>query len=331
VAKLFIGPMSKNIVDVVIEKCNNSDDIIGLIPSRRQIEHDGGYVNNWTTAEFVDYVRNRTDKVIIERDHAGPAQGKTMDDGKQSLIADAKACFDLIHIDPWKEYTNIEDGINATAELIKACNRVNSNCLYEIGTEQAIRKYSHREFEKILFDLKKILGPAFAQIKYAVIQGGTRIEGNRNIGEYDEERCSKMIETCKNFGVLSKEHNGDYLSPEEIKNRFDLGLDAINIAPEFGAIETQCVIEEILNHFDEKSFQKLYSLCYESDKWKKWLPAKALFSVNEIRKYAIIRTSGHYVFANPEFQEIKGKYPNIDSKIKRKINQRIEEILCTIR
>ena len=51
--KLFIGPMSKNIVDVVAEKCNNSDVSLGLIPSRRQIEHDGGYVNNWTTEEFV--------------------------------------------------------------------------------------------------------------------------------------------------------------------------------------------------------------------------------------------------------------------------------------
>ena len=146
--KLFIGPMSKNIVDVVIEKCNNSDDTIGLIPSRRQIEHDGGYVNNWTTSEFVEYVRTKSNNVILERDHAGPAQGKIPDDGTKSLDADARACFDLIHIDPWKEHINIEDGIDATISLIKTCNRVNSNCLYEIGTEEAIKRYSHREFEK---------------------------------------------------------------------------------------------------------------------------------------------------------------------------------------
>ena len=329
--KLFIGPMSKNILDVVAEKCNNSDVSLGLIPSRRQIEHDGGYVNNWTTEEFVKYVRKKSSNVVLERDHGGPGQGKVHDDGIKSLTADARACFDLIHIDPWKEHTDLEDAIDATINLIKECNRTNSNSLYEIGTEEAIRKYTHREFEIILFQLTKALGPRFKQIKYAVIQGGTRIEGNRNIGEYDEERCSKMIQTCKNFGVLSKEHNGDYLTPEQIKNRFDLGLDAINIAPEFGAIETQCILEEILNYFDEVSFQKLYSLCYETGKWKKWLPPRALFSINEIRKHAIIRASGHYVFANPQFCEIKSNYPDIDLKIKRRLNQRIEEILCAIK
>ena len=118
--KLFIGPMSKNIVDVVIERCNDSDDKIGLIPSRRQIEHNGGYVNNWTTDEFVEYVRTRSSNVILQRDHAGPFQGKEEDDGLKSLSADAMACFDLIHIDPWKKYTDLNSGIYATVELINA-------------------------------------------------------------------------------------------------------------------------------------------------------------------------------------------------------------------
>jgi len=47
--KYFIGPMSKNIVDSIIEFCNNTNNTIGLIPSRRQVENTSGYVNNWTT------------------------------------------------------------------------------------------------------------------------------------------------------------------------------------------------------------------------------------------------------------------------------------------
>ena len=40
--KFFIGPMSKNIVDSIIKFQNQSDFKVGLIPSRRQINYDGG-------------------------------------------------------------------------------------------------------------------------------------------------------------------------------------------------------------------------------------------------------------------------------------------------
>ena len=59
--KIFIGPMSKNVVDSVIEYCNDNNVNIGLIPSRRQVENTGGYVNNWTTKEFCEYVKSKTD------------------------------------------------------------------------------------------------------------------------------------------------------------------------------------------------------------------------------------------------------------------------------
>ena len=38
--------MSKNIVDAINEFCKETNNKIGLIPSRRQVEWDGGYVNN---------------------------------------------------------------------------------------------------------------------------------------------------------------------------------------------------------------------------------------------------------------------------------------------
>ena len=54
--KFFIGPMSKNVVDSIIQFSEEENTAIGLIPSRRQVEYSGGYVNNWTTAEFIEYV-----------------------------------------------------------------------------------------------------------------------------------------------------------------------------------------------------------------------------------------------------------------------------------
>ena len=104
--KYWIGPMSKNVVDAVIEF--NGD--FGFIPSRRQVDYQGGYVNNWTTGEFSTYVNGR---VPIERDHGGAGQGYKDDDGYESFSHDS-AYFDIIHIDPWKKYQKFEVGLEAT-------------------------------------------------------------------------------------------------------------------------------------------------------------------------------------------------------------------------
>ena len=50
-----------------------------LIASRRQIDCDsfgGGYVENWSTEEFSEYVKknDRSKNIILARDHGGPWQ-----------------------------------------------------------------------------------------------------------------------------------------------------------------------------------------------------------------------------------------------------------------
>ena len=50
--KFYIGPMSKNVVDAVLEFTEETGNKIGFIPSRRQVEYNGGYVNKWTTDSF---------------------------------------------------------------------------------------------------------------------------------------------------------------------------------------------------------------------------------------------------------------------------------------
>ena len=86
--------MSKVIVDSVIDYANQHSVDITLIPSRRQIDHAGGYVG-WTTREFAEYVRSRTSRICLERDHAGPRQGADEDDGYASLEEDCTV-FDII-------------------------------------------------------------------------------------------------------------------------------------------------------------------------------------------------------------------------------------------
>ena len=57
---LCAGPMSKNFVDSCIEYTRNKNFPLMLIASRRQIDAEdfgGGYVNNWTTETFSNYVK----------------------------------------------------------------------------------------------------------------------------------------------------------------------------------------------------------------------------------------------------------------------------------
>lgn len=311
--KYFIGPMSKNVVDSIIEFTTETGHQIGLIPSRRQVEWDGGYVNNWTTKEF----NHHANSLLLKRDHSGPGQGYNDDDGYISLKEDCKY-FDLIHIDPWKKYPKYSDGLKWTINMINFCYKENPNIQFEIGTEEAIRRFEPKELNQLVIDLYLTLDPkVFTQIKYLVIQSGTSLRENTNTGEYDKGRLLSMINVAKHWKLVSKEHNGDYIPSNLIKEKMSLGLDSINIAPEFGLIETQTYLD---NGVD---IDKFWKICYDSKRWEKWVgPDFDPFT----QKVDLIKICGHYVLSHPEFLEIK---PNIDSIIKQNIKNKLNELYKT--
>jgi len=156
--KFFLGPMTKNVIDCVIEYSNKHNFDITLIPSRRQIEYNGGYVNNWNTQDFVNYIRinDINNNIKIERDHGGIGQGYIEDDGLESLKEDCKY-MDIIHIDPWKKYSNYNDGLNETIKELNYCYNLNPNIIFEIATEEGIRPFEVDELEFLIIDLKNNL------------------------------------------------------------------------------------------------------------------------------------------------------------------------------
>jgi hypothetical protein len=115
---------------------------------------------------------------------------------------------------------------------------------------------------------------------------------------------------------LSKEHNGDYLTNKEIKTRFDMGLDAINIAPEFGQLKTLCYLEHM-----GSDFEQFYQLCYRSSRWEKWVGKD--FVPHENKK-ELIKICGHYILSDANFKRIK---PNIDDEIKTRIKNKLKELV----
>jgi hypothetical protein len=319
--KYFIGPMSKNVVDTIIEFCNKTENTIGLIPSRRQVEWDGGYVNNWNISDFELYVKSKTDKIILQRDHAGPGQGQIDDLGYRSLLEDSKY-LNLIHIDPWKKYSIFNVGLEWTIDMINFCYSINPKVQFEVGTEEAIRRFEPHELATLMRQLRLYLKPeVYSQIKYLVIQSGTSLKGTNQTGHYDSNRLKEMINVCKRFNILSKEHNGDYIPVSVIKEKFNLGLDAINIAPEFGLIETQTYLNEIT---DPELLEKYFQICYDSKKWVKWVNKDFDPYSNKIE---LIKICGHYVLSNPEFiSEIKSQFLNIDNMIKQNITNKLNEL-----
>jgi len=319
--KYFIGPMTKNVVDTIAEYSNKSGNLIGLIPSRRQIEFNSGYVNNWTTEEFSKYVKSISSNIVIKRDHAGPGQGQLDDDGYQSLSEDCKY-LDLIHIDPWKKYPDFNLGLTETIRMIEHCYNLNSKLEYEIGTEEAIRRFEPYELDELVSKLKSRLHTrVFKKIKYLVIQSGTFLTGNTQTGSYDSQRLLTMIKVAKKYNLISKEHNGDYIPIHTIHEKFNLGLDSINIAPEFGLIETQTY----LDHMEEGSeeFERFWQICYDSMKWQKWVSSEFNPIAN---KKELIQICGHYVLSLPTFVDIKEKYPDIDGIIKTNILTKLTQI-----
>jgi len=312
--KFYIGPMSKNIVDSILE-VSEEHKIFGLIPSRRQIDFNTGYVNNWTTKTFSNYVDG---KVIVERDHGGPKQGEKDDYGFASFETDTRH-LDIIHIDPWKLDGDFTTITRDTVAFIKHIYSLNTEVYFEVGTEEAIRPFSTNEFEIFLQTIKEMLtSNIFSQIKYAVIQSGVGLDvvNKKNIGLTSLSKLEDMVAVCNKFNIMSKEHNGDYLSALEMETRFNKGLSAINIAPEFGQIETQCY----LDNMNSSQIDQFYDICYKSNRWKKWVSKH--FDVKD--KHKLITVCGHYVLSNPLFLKMK---PSIDYEIKTRIKDKLYQFV----
>ena len=317
--KYYIGPMSQNVVDCVIK--HGQKHSIGLIPSRRQVDFSGGYVNGWNTETFSSYVKKKNSSVLLCRDHGGAEQGQVSDDGNKSFETDAQY-LDLIHIDPFRVSETIYQAAEKTADIIEKIFEVNPNIMYEVGTEEAIFKYQPEDLNWMLGYLKiRLRIEYFNQIKYAVVQSGTRLDlaTRTNIGNYNNTRLQNFIEIVKNFDLMSKEHNGDYLTDSfDVEVRFASGLDAINIAPEYGQIESEFYLEMCSK--DNALFEQLYEICYNSGKWKKWIP-----DVSRVSKSQIIMTCCHYILSDKNFiDNIKSHFPNADKLIQKRITSKLK-------
>lgn len=319
--KFFICPMSKNIVDSVIEI--NSEKL-GLLPSRRQVDYDGGYVNEWNTKSFTNYVKNKS-KIIIQRDHSGGKQGKKDEDEYVSFEEDTKY-FDLIHLDPWMKHKLLSEGINETIKNIEYIYQHSKIIKFEVGTEEAIRPFSVEELDRYINELRVRLTPEmFKNITYVCVQSGVGLDlvNQVNTGVFKIDKLKQMITLSNFFDKKTKEHNGDYLTKNDFVIRFKNGLNSINIGPEIAQIETSSYLEIMT----KSEIDEFYEICLKSDKWKKWVNYD--FDIKD--KYKLIMVCGHYNFnkLNKNFKNLT-LFDSANDIIKNKIKIKLKQLLSYV-
>jgi sugar phosphate isomerase/epimerase len=304
-----------------------------LIVSRRQIEcaeQGGGYVNNWTTDEFADYVRRRDSGgwVLLCRDHGGPWQNypevakkmsvaDAMRSAKHSFTTDLEAGFDVIHIDPSVPPAGQPDGRGVLEMLfelydhvVETAGHLRQSIQIEVGTEEQNGGLnSPEELDTFLGHLSRFTRRRnYPMPVFVVAQTGTLVRETRNVGmvardQAARERCAEGVRqvaaVARKYGVYIKEHNGDYLAEEWLADRPRLGIAATNIAPEFGVVETKHLIASCERLDLHREVDEFMSLALASNKWVKWLMPNS--SATDRDKGVM---AGHYVFAQPEFEPI---------------------------
>lgn len=356
-----IGPMSHTLIKASMLLAKEKDFPLMFIASRNQVDADelgGGYVCNWDQKRFAEAIaqvakENNFDGLYyLCRDHGGPWQrdnernahlpeDQAMELGKKSYKYDLKNGFDLLHIDPTKDpyivgkVIDMNVNLNRTIELIETAENERKAMnlppvSYEVGTEETngglTSSENYEAFIKKLnekLDEKNLPHPAFI-----VGNTGTLTRLTENVGHVDPASCKNLSSIAKKYHVGLKEHNGDYLDDAILLQHPAWGVTAMNVAPEFGTVETQSYLK--LAEVEDSLYQEgllseksnialvLTTESVKSGRWKKWMvDGKDKLSIEEILQdkdlaHLITEISGHYTFNNPAVKnEIQKLYNNL--------------------
>jgi hypothetical protein len=335
---LCIGPMSRNTVQAVINVANRNKQPLPLIASRRQIESaqlGGGYVENWSTREFAEFVhaRDTHGMVAMCRDHGGPWQGNNeteldraaaMVNAKMSLLEDISSGFEVVHLDPSVRGGALTDSetLDMLFELYdfvcRTAAQLGVHVEIEVGAEQQSGFYSDpRELVSFIKAINRFCEQhGYNKPLFCVVQTGTLVKEMRNVGftegrrneQFDQKYAVETMEKTVRYlgdiarisGMFVKEHNGDYLSDGSMLARRRLEVGAVNIAPELGVSESKALVSVCMQLGLKRQAGALVETFYNSKKWEKWLSTNTTASHLD---RALI--AGHYTFASESFKEIK--------------------------
>jgi hypothetical protein len=336
--QLGVGVVSRNVVDVTIEIAKRHRVMLMLVASRRQVDLaalGGGYVCGWTAHDLAEYVSRRgaAEWILLARDHGGPWQHQSEVDGAYdedaamrsamaSFQEDIDAGFSIIHLDPSTSLDGEppEDLIlDRMLQLYDACSEyarsAGREIAFEVGSEEQVHVHSSIERPRRMLDrLREHCARSGQPMPlFAVVQTGTKVLERRNVGSLDapyriegqlpaEIFIPQVLSMLREFGVRLKQHNTDYLSSEVLGWHPRLGIDAANIAPQYGVDESLGLIELLEGTNCRDLSDRFLELSYSTRKWEKWMVPGSLATDREKAIW-----SGHYVFSDPAFEELKNE------------------------
>lgn len=345
---LGVGPMSSRVVRAALEVGKEADCPVMLIASRNQVDSaafGGGYAEHWTQQTFAEAIYSLADEIgfdgllYICRDHGGPwhrdeelrgklALDQAMASGIASFAADVEAGFHLLHVDPTRDPSGtvgLATVIERSLALVQAIEGAREQrglprVSYEIGTEETSGGLTaDAAFASFITDLlgrfaaQRLPRPAFI-----VGQTGTLIKMRENIGTFDGDTARRLAAIARDNGLGFKEHNADYLSDDILAEHPGLGITAANVAPEFGAAETQALFDLADREaaaIGENSRSDMHpsdlrpvveEKVLASGRWVKWLrPAEKGTTEDDLRRDDARRAQvalvcGHYTFTDPQ-------------------------------
>ncbi|MCY9783912.1 class II D-tagatose-bisphosphate aldolase, non-catalytic subunit [Nocardiopsis sp. EMB25] len=364
-SRLGVGPMSKNAVDATLDVAARLDQKLMLIPSRRQVEaasQGGGYVEGWDTAAFAEYVRgNDVDgRLLLCRDHGGPYQSagerdrrltpeQAMASALESYQEDIRNGFDLLHIDTSMDLDGVADdtvAIDRAVELYGQCVEYargqGREVMFEIGFEDQGRDTNDPfEFQELLATALDRLGKADLPLPtFVVAQTGTKVVETRNTGGVGVAPSAvgvavrALADVTERHGIALKAHNCDYLSEATVAYLSAKGVHALNVAPEFGVVETRAFIALLRELGLGIQLERFLALAYASGSWRKWMAEDTTATDYE---RAVI--AGHYVYNTEHFRDIKAAVQyearsrgvDVDARLRTAIEASIENYARPLR
>lgn len=299
---LAIGPMSSESIEAVFRYSHFYHKQLMLIASKNQIDWGGGYVNNWTTKEYMNCIGQIKKSypqadVLICRDHCGPGFNGNRDlrDVYKTIENDIQHGFDLIHMDFCHFKGTYKEQLREAKKAIQYMLSLKPDVLLEVGTDENVgTNYSLSNMEEIEKEIDFFKD--FCKPDFYVIQTGSLVRETGQAGSFNKDFAKKASGLLKAKGLKMKEHNDDYLTKNEIVSRRGI-IDAMNIAPQLGVIQTHFVLNKCLIYGID--FTEFIETAYREHKWKKWL------NKNEPEnKFLCSVIAGHYHFTSDAYKKI---------------------------
>jgi D-tagatose-1,6-bisphosphate aldolase subunit GatZ/KbaZ len=292
--KMGYGPMSREIIDIL---GNYSEQYpLMVIASRNQVDYKNAYVCD---QYYLQEKLGDRENILLCRDHCGPYFADSdkhlnvfdaIQESKKTIKEDLNAGFDLIHIDVAK----VEGSLDIAEELIEFTLSLDSDIILEFGSEEN----TGQNLDDTLKNLDSQL--EFCQrykdnIKFFVAQSGS-FTREQQLGTFDIEYNRQISSKIHQAGFLFKEHNGDYLTADQVSLRKQAGIDAINVAPQLGVVQTN-LLYEIAGQTDE--WHDFVLDVYQGNRYQRWL------NPNQYQdRLAAALVSGHYFFASQSYKRL---------------------------